>query len=92
MVLLAGQRSQLQADLTEARTLLKLTSRQSSERLERLAAEKEAELSTAQSRIADADRCVRHGTLLCVEVHIVALAVNGVLVQVHQLKESLDIT
>lgn len=52
----AGQRSQLQADLTEARTLLKLTSRQSSERLERLAAEKEAELSTAQSRLADAHR------------------------------------
>lgn len=52
----AGQRSQLQADLTEARTLLKLMSRQSSERLERLAAEKEAELSTALSRLADAHR------------------------------------
>ncbi|KAL3130258.1 Coiled-coil domain-containing protein 57 [Trebouxia sp. C0009 RCD-2024] len=53
---LTGQRSQLQADLTEARTLLKLMSRQSSERLERLAAEKEAELSTALSRLADAHR------------------------------------
>ena len=52
----AGQRSQLQADLTEARTLLKLMSSQSSERLERLAAEKEAELSTALSRLADAHR------------------------------------
>lgn len=52
----AGQRSQLQADVTEARTLLKLTSRQSSQRLERLAAEKEAELSTAQARLADAHR------------------------------------
>ena len=52
-----GQRSQLQADLSEARTLLKLMSRQASERLERLAAEKEAELTTAQSHLADADRC-----------------------------------
>ena len=52
----AGQRSQLQADLSEARTLLKLMSRQASERLERLAADKEAELTTAQSRLADADR------------------------------------
>ncbi len=51
-----GQRSQLQADLSEARTLLKLMSRQASERLERLAADKEAELTTAQSRLADADR------------------------------------
>ncbi len=54
----AGQRSQLQADLTEARTLLKLVSRQSSERLERLTAEKEAELSTALSRLADAHRYI----------------------------------
>ena len=53
----AGQRSQLQADLSEARTLLKLTSRQASDRLERLAADKEAELSTAQSRLADTHRC-----------------------------------
>lgn len=52
----AGQRSQLQADLTEARTLLKLMSRQSSERLERVTAEKEAELSTALCRLADANR------------------------------------
>ncbi len=51
-----GQRSQLQADLSEARTLLKLMSRQASERLERLAADKEAELTSAQSRLADADR------------------------------------
>ncbi len=51
-----GQRSQLQADLSEARTLLKLMSRQASERLERLAADKETELTTAQSRLADADR------------------------------------
>ena len=56
MTLSAGQRSQLQADLAEARTLLKVTSRQSSERLERVAAEKETELSTAQSRLADANR------------------------------------
>ena len=56
MTLSAGQRSQLQADLTEARTLLKLMSRQSSERLERVAAEKEAELSTAHSRLADTHR------------------------------------
>lgn len=51
-----GQRSQLQADLSEARTLLKLMSRQASERLERLAADKEAELTSAQSRLADAER------------------------------------
>jgi len=51
-----GQRSQLQADLSEARTLLKLMSRQASERLERLAADKEVEFATAHSRLADADR------------------------------------
>ncbi|DBA74086.1 TPA: Coiled-coil domain-containing protein 57 [Trebouxia sp. C0004] len=56
MATLTGQRSQLQADLSEARTLLKLMSRQASERLERLAAEKEAELTSAQSRLAAADR------------------------------------
>ncbi|KAL0055812.1 hypothetical protein WJX82_004604 [Trebouxia sp. C0006] len=56
MATLTGQRSQLQADLSEARTLLKLMSRQASERLERLAADKEAELTAAQSRLADADR------------------------------------
>lgn len=56
MTLSAGQRSQLQADLAEARTLLKLMSRQSSEQLERLAADKETELSTAHSRLADAHR------------------------------------
>lgn len=56
MTLSAGQRSQLQADLAEARTLLKVTSRQCSERLERVAAEKETELNTAQSRLADANR------------------------------------
>lgn len=54
--LTAGQRSQLQTDLAEARTLLKLMSRQSSERLEHLAAQKEAELSSAHSRLADANR------------------------------------
>lgn len=65
----AGQRSQLQADLSEARTLLKLMSRQASERLERLAADKEAELTAAQSRLADADRWALVRTpcnLLCV--------------------------
>lgn len=51
-----GQRSQLQADLAEARTLLKLTSRQTSERLERLAAEQQASLNQAQSQLADAHR------------------------------------
>ena len=56
MTLSAGQRSQLQADLAEARTLLKVVSRQSAERLDRVAAEKESELNTAHSRLADANR------------------------------------
>lgn len=47
----------MQVDLAEARTLLKLTSRQASERLERLAADKEAQLSSAQSCLADTHRC-----------------------------------
>ena len=55
-VLPAGQRSQLQADLSEARTLLKLTSRQALERLERVTADQEAHLSHAQSQLADAQR------------------------------------
>ena len=54
--IIAGQRSQLQADLGEARTLLKLTSRQASERLERVVADQEAQLSHVQSQLADTQR------------------------------------